>query len=184
MFRTSLQDQLLADQQRRQERVRREHEDWLSTHNPVVTHAVTLTLLPFAVRAFTNKLNHSLTMNSPELIDLYSKALRKFGHTLNRSLFGNAAQRHGKSAVMIPVFEGLQNKKTPHIHLAVGIPEDRFTGFDTKIQQAWSSSTPFAGYTKTVPTHDAIGWNFYVTKEAVFTNRQSIDWQSVRLPKS
>lgn len=183
MFRTSLQDQLLADQQRRQERVRREHEDWLTEHNPVVTHAVTLTLLPFAVRAFTNKLNHSLTMNSPELVDLYSKALRKFGHTLNRSLYGNAAQRHGKSALMIPSFEGLQNKKKPHIHLAVGIPEDRFTNFATKIQQAWSSSTPFAGYTDTQPTYDNGGWSHYITKEAVFIDRQSIDWQSVILSK-
>lgn len=183
MFRTSLQDQLLADQQRRQERVRRQHEDWLTTHNPVVTHAVTLTFVPTAVRAFTNKLNQSLTMNNPELIDLYSKAVRQFGHTLNRSMFGNAAQRYGKSVLMVPVFEGLQKKKKVHIHLAVGIPEDRFLGFEEKIQQAWSSSTPFAGDTQTKQTYDNGGWSRYVTKEAVFIDRQSIDWQSVFLSK-
>lgn len=123
-------------------------------------------------------------MNSPELLALYSKALRQFGHTLNRSLFGNAAGRNGKSALMVPSFEGLQKDKKPHIHLAVGIPEDRFMGIEDKVQQAWTSATPFAGYTEVKPTYCNAGWNLYIAKEAVFTDRQSIDWWSVMLPKS
>ena len=183
-YRTTLQDQLQADQQRRIQHIRREHDDWLSQHNPVVTHAVLLTLEPWRVRAYANRFNSSLTMNSPELLKVYSKALRQMGHTLNRSLFGRAADRYGKSALIVPSFEGLQKDKKPHIHLAIGIPVDRFTGFDTKIQQAWSSSTPFAGYTDTQPTYDNGGWNRYIAKEAVFADRESFDWQSVMLPKS
>lgn len=184
MNRTTLQEQLLAEQQQRLQRVRGAHDGWLSEHNPVVTHAVTLTLKPFAVRAYANRFSSSLTMNSPELLEVYTKALRKFGHTLNRSLFGNAAGRNGKSVLMVPSYEGLQKDKKPHIHLAVGVPEDRFLGFDDKVQAAWSSSTLFAGYTDVKPTYCNEGWNRYIVKEAVFIDRQSIDWWSVMLPKS
>lgn len=141
-------------------------------------------MLPAALRAYTSRLKHSLTTNSHEMLDLYSKALRQFGHTLNRSTFGNAAQRNGKSILMVPIYEGLQSDKKPHIHLTIGVPEDRFLGFDGKVQQAWSKSTPFAGYTDTQQTYYNSGWSRYITKETVFIDRQSIDWLSVMLPKS
>jgi hypothetical protein len=118
------------------------------------------------------------------MLDLYSEALKRFGRALNRSLFGNAAQRNGKSILMIPVFEGLQKAKTPHIHLAVAVTEDRLLGFQDKVQQAWNSATPFAGYTDTEIVYDASGWSRYISKQSVFTDRQSIDWPSVMLLKS
>lgn len=184
MNRTTLQDQLLTEQQQRIQRVRQEHEAWLNEHASRVTHAVTLTFNKAPVRAYLNQFKQSLMMNSPEMLEQYSEALKRFGRALNRSLFGNAAQRHSKSILMIPVFEGLQIAKTPHIHLAIGITQDRFPGFEHKIQKAWFSATPFAGYTDTRLTHDNFGWSGYITKQSVFTDRQSIDFDSVLLPKS
>ena len=185
MNRTTLQDQLLAEQQQRIYRVRREHEAWLQQHLSSVTHAVNLTFNKAPIRAYQNQFNQSLTMNSPEMLVLYSEALRRFGRTRNRSLFGNAAQRHGKSILMVPVFEGLQTVKTPHIHIAAGIPGNRLIGFHDQVAAAWSASTPFAGRTYTEIVHDKFGWTSnYISKQSVFTDRQSIDWSSVMLPKS
>ena len=146
-----------------------------------MNHAVTLTFNKAPVRAYLNQFKQSLTMNSPEMLDLYSEALKRFGRALNRSLFGNAAQRHGKSILMVPVFEGLQKAKTPHIHLAIAVTEDRFLGFEDKVQQAWNSATPFAGHTDTEIVYDAQGWSRYISKQSVFIDRQSIDWPSVLL---
>ncbi len=183
-MRTTLQNQLLTEQIRRQDSVRQEHEAWLNEHASSVNHAVTLTFNKAPVRAYLNQFKRSLTMNSPEVLNLYSKSLKRFGRALNRSLFGNAAERYGKSILMVPVFEGLQKAKTPHIHLAIAVTEDRFLGFEDKVQQAWNSATPFAGYTDTEIVYDASGWSRYISKQSVFIDRQSIDWQSVMLPKS
>ena len=101
MFRTSLQDQLKDEQQQRIQRVRQANEAWLTEHAISVTHAVTLTFNKAPVRAFMNQFKQSLTMNSPEMLEQYSEALRRFGRALNRSLFGNAAQRNGKSILMV-----------------------------------------------------------------------------------
>ena len=184
MFRTSLQDQLKDEQQQRIQRVRQANEAWLNEHASSVTHAVTLTFNKAPVRAFMNQFKQPLTMNSPEMLEQYSEALRRFGRALNRSLFGNAAQRNGKSILMLPVFEGLQSAKTPHIHLAVSVPDDRSANFDSKVAAAWTAATPFAGYTDTRLTHDNLGWSGYITKQSVFTDRQSIVFDAVMLPKS
>ncbi|OYU10120.1 MAG: hypothetical protein CFE38_19140 [Comamonadaceae bacterium PBBC1] len=184
MNRTTLQDQLLTEQQQRIQRVRQEHETWLQQHISSVTHAVTLTFNKAPIRAYMNQFNQSLTMNSPEMLEQYSEALKRFGRALNRSLFGNAAQRHSKSILMVPVFEGLQKSKTPHIHIAVSVPDDRSADFEEKVAAAWTAATPFAGYTDTRLTHDNLGWSGYITKQSVFTDRQSIVFDAVMLPKS
>lgn len=185
MNRTTLQDQLLDEHQQRLQRVRQEHEAWLQEHSSRVTHAVTLTFNKAPIRAYLNQFNRPLTMNSPEMLDLYSKALKRFGRTLNRSLFGNAAQRYEKSILMIPVFEGLQKDKTPHVHLAVGVSGDRLIGFQNNVSAAWSAATPFAGYTDTKVVHDKFGWSsHYISKQSVFTDRPSIVFDAVMLPKS
>jgi hypothetical protein len=185
MNRKTLQDQLFTEQIRRQERVRQEHEAWLQKHISSVTHAVTLTFNKAPLRAYMNQFSQSLTMNSPEMLAQYSKALKHFGRALNRSLFGNAVQRNGKSILMVPVFEGLRKYKTPHIHLAIGVQSDRLLGFQDKVAEAWSVATPFAGYTDTEIVYDKFGWaSRYISKQSVFIDRQSIDWPSVMLPKS
>lgn len=184
-MRTTLQDQLAAEHQQRIQRVRQEHEAWLQEYSSSVTHAVTLTFNKAPIRAYLNQFKYPLTMNSPEMLDLYSEALRRFGRAINRVLFGNAAQRYGKTILMIPVFEGLQKDKSPHIHLAIGVPRGRLIGFQDKVAAAWSTATPLAGYPYTEIVYDKFGWtSHYISKQSVFTDRQSIDWQSVMLPKS
>ena len=181
----TLQEQLLRKKTQQIQRVRQGHEAWLQQHLSGVTHSVTLTFRKAPVRAFQNKFTESLTMNSPEMLDQYSEALRRFGKKLNRSLFGNAAQRYGKSILMIPVFEGLREDRTPHLHLAIGVPATRLLGFQDEVVAAWSFATPFAGRTKTEVVHDKFGWtSHYISKQCAFIDRPSIDWNSVMPLKS
>lgn len=184
MHLTSLHEELHDTKQRSMQRVRQQTTAWLNANLPHPTHHVTLTFNKAPVRAFMNQFNKSLTMNSPEMLEQYSEALKRFGRALNRALFNNAAHRHNKSILMIPVFEGLQSDKTPHVHVSIQVPREKLIAFQDKADAAWKAATPFAGRTHTEIVHDSYRANYYNSKQSVFTDRQSIDYASVLLPKS
>lgn len=182
MYRTTLQDQLFDDAQARIARYRSTVETWLS--DAEFTHAVTLTLIPGAVRSFASQLEVGCDSKDSRMMDAYSAALKRFGNRLNSRLFGNAARRNGKSVLLVPVFEGLRPGKTLHVHTGLGVPVDRFDTVSRAVDDAWHDATDFAGRTDVRLVTNTKGWSRYLAKEAVFFDRPSIDWMSVRLPKS
>ncbi len=162
---------------------RQEHFEWMLSHEHLVTHAVTLTLDPKKIDAYTGQFSRSLTRNHPEMISRYQDSVKLFVNILDRSLFGNMSNRFGSPLFFVPVIEGLNRGEIPHFHCSVGVPETRFEVFEEKIIRAWKR-VPFSGFSvKVVPYRDA-GWLNYSTKGSKFTNRESIDWMNVRIPEN
>jgi hypothetical protein len=182
-MRTTLQDQITAAANQRQQAHKHQHFEWMLAHERLITHAVTLTLDPKKIDAYTAAFSRSLTRNHSEMIERYKDSVGLFAHLLDRSLFGNMSQRKGSPLLFVPVIEGLNNGQVPHFHCSVGIPENRFDVFEQKVLDAWHR-VPFSGFSvKVVPYRDE-GWLTYSTKGSKFPNRESIDWLNVRIPRS
>lgn len=182
-MRTTLQDQISEAAKQRQQAHREVHFQWLLAYEHLVTHAVTLTLDPKKIDAFTAAFSRSLTRNHPEMIERCQASMKLFANILDRSLYGNMGQRCGSPLFFVPVIEGLNNGQVPHFHCSVGITENRFDVFEKKVLDAWQR-VPFSGFAvKVVPYRDE-GWLTYSTKGSKFLNRESIDWQNVRVPPS
>jgi len=162
---------------------REAHYEWMLTHEHMITHAVTLTMDPKKIDAFTRQFSRSMTRNDPEMISRYQDNMRLFVNILERSLFGNMGKRFGSQLFFVSVIEGLNKGEIPHFHCSVGVPESRFAVFDAKVTDAWKR-VPFSGFSvKVVPYRDA-GWLAYSTKGSMFINRESIDWMNVRIPRN
>jgi hypothetical protein len=93
-MRTTLQDQITAAANQRQQAHKQDHFEWMLAHEHLITHAVTLTLDPKKIDAYTAAFSRSLTRNHPEMIERYKDSVGLFAHLLDRSLFGNMSQRN------------------------------------------------------------------------------------------
>jgi hypothetical protein len=182
-MRTTLQEKIYQESRQREESFRRQNYEWLLAHEEMITHAITLTLDPKKIDAYVSQFTRSLTRNHPEMVVRYQDSVRLFANILDRSLFGNVSKRIGNALLFVPVIEGLGNGQIPHFHCSVGVHESRFQVLEAKVLSAWRR-VPFSGFSvKVVPYRDE-GWLTYSTKGSKFINRESIDWQNVRLPKN
>lgn len=148
-----------------------------------MTHAVTLTLDPKKIDAYTSAFNRSLTRHHPEMIERYQSSVNLFANMLDRQLFGNRRERCGSPLFFVPVIDGLVAGQVPHFHCSVGIPENRFDVLEQRVSDAWRR-VPFSGFSVKVEPYRDEGWLTYSTKGSKFANRESIDWLNIRLPKS
>ncbi len=168
------------DMQRRDE-FRLESERWILKYEPHFTHAVTLTFNHTKVRRQMMHIDPSLTLKSQEMIDLYKANMRSFKWRLVKSLYGNAYKRYDKHLVWIPILEGLGCDQKPHYHCMLGVTRDRYEGLEDKVHALWSD-VPFGGTRVDIQTYTSSGWARYATKNALFLNRESIDWENVLVP--
>jgi hypothetical protein len=182
-MRTTLQDTLANAELERRTVFKAAHFDWLLQYEGQVTHAVTLTLDPKKISAFTSQFSRSVSINDREMIERYQDSLRQFIDKLDKALFGNSSKRHGNRLLFVPVIEGLSNGEVPHFHCSVGIPADRAEVFEEQVKACWSR-VPFSGFQIMVEPYRDAGWLSYSTKGSKFINRPSIDWLNVRIPSS
>lgn len=174
---TTLSDQLQADFTARINKYRNEHEAWAMTHAHLITHALTLT---FDINHLWNALrkgNITKPLNHPDILELLHGSMRYFKWKLDKSLYGN---RRG-NVLFVPVLEGLNDGQKPHYHCLLGVGEDRFDVVESKVKTIWADS-PFGGHQVIVKPYRDHGWVGYTTKNALFANRESIDWMNVLLP--
>ena len=110
-----------------------------------------------------------------------SQNFRHFLNVLNRSLYGKAACRFGRTVAVVPVLEGGRDKRL-HYHAVIGCPSpsvaDRFPGLisNSWLQTQW-------GYREMEISAGADrGWLNYMTKLRDKTDfASSIDWMNVHL---
>lgn len=174
---TTLSDQLQDEFTARINKCRDEHEAWAMKHEHLITHALTLT---FDINHLWNALrkgNIAKPLNHPDVLELLHGSMRYFKWKLDKSLCGN---RRGK-VLFVPVLEGLNDGQKPHYHCLLGIGEDRFDVVESKVKTIWADS-PFGGHQVIVKPYRDHGWVGYTTKNALFANRESIDWMNVLLP--
>jgi hypothetical protein len=163
------------------EAFRQANYEWMLTHQHLFTHALTLTFDSKKIYAYLWQFSRSLTRNHPEMISRYQDSVKLFVNILDRSLFGNMANRFGSPLLFVPVMEGLNRGEIPHFHCSVGVPETRFEVFEEKVIRAWKR-VPFSGFSVKVEPYRDAGWLGYTTKECKFFNRESIDWMNIRTP--
>ena len=174
---TTLSDQLHSDFTARINKYRSSHEAWAMTHESHITHALTLT---FNIRHLQNtlrKANITKPLNHPDVLELLHGSMRYFKWKLDKSLYGS---RRG-NILFIPVLEGVRDGEKPHYHCLLGISEDRFESLELKVKDIWADS-PFGGHQIVVKPYRDHGWVGYTTKNALFINRENIDWMNVLLP--
>lgn len=110
-----------------------------------------------------------------------SQNFRHFLNKLNRSIYGKAAQRFGKSVTCIPIREGGLGKRW-HYHAMIGFPDAAVhTDLPLLIGEAWRSTQ--WGYWSIDCQPDADGgWLNYITKYRDKSDfADAIDWVNVRL---
>lgn len=110
-----------------------------------------------------------------------SQNFRHFLNQLNRSLFGKAAQRFGRSVRAFPILEGGTGKRL-HYHAIIDCPSTALReDFPILMADAWRSTLWGYAQVDVRPNADK-GWLSYITK---FRDKpdfaSSIDWVNVRL---
>jgi hypothetical protein len=76
-MRTTLQDQIKDAAEQRQQAHKQDHFEWMLAHERLITHAVTLTLDPKKIDAYTAAFNRSLTRNlrtSKKVVSIFKKS--------------------------------------------------------------------------------------------------------------
>ena len=158
------------------------NQQWVQQYEPFFTHAVTLTFNHTKVRRQMMNLDSTMCLSSPEMIELYKANLRTFKWQLVKSLYGNAWKRYNIPFVFIPVLEGLGREEKPHYHCMVGVARDRSDVFAERVCSIWNSM-PFGGNRIDIQPYINMGWIRYSTKNALFANRENIDWGNVLVPQ-
>jgi hypothetical protein len=155
---------------------------WLVQFDESLTHAVTFTINPnifWKIDRFGK--NENLLTDAQKVL-ICKKNFEFFIKRLNRAMYGNACYRYGKELLIIPIIEGQYQDGRLHFHCGIGIPNDRKYGADQKILKAWRG-TPLAGFINDVKPYKNKGWLSYISKQAVYLDRESIAWDQVRVPK-
>lgn len=165
------------------DRLRSALDDWVGKFSPYITHALTLTYDESRLWRIQRLVDSPRLISNAEVLDFRKRSFRCFGQRLNRSLFGNAANRYGERMLLIGCLEGFRKGEHPHYHCFLGVPADRFEGLEDKIRSAWRK-VPFAGHQIKVKPYYSAGWVGYSLKNAVFVDRDNIDWDNVRIPAS
>lgn len=156
--------------------------DWLIQFNNVLTHSVTFTINPTIFDAIDRHGKATKLLTKKQKIDMIKKNFDFFTQRLNVAVYGNASRRYDKTLLIIPVIEGQYQDGRLHFHCAIGVPTDRLEGIEQKILHAWRA-TPLAGYMNQVNQYENRGWLSYISKQAVYLNRESIAWEQVKVPK-
>jgi hypothetical protein len=153
--------------------------DWLVKFDPHCDYAVTLTLQPECVKALFNS---GFAKNKADLLKALKISMRHFGNRLCRSFYKSAQRNHNKTALVIPVIEGVSGDEKLHYHLAISAPthlcEHEVRHY---IQKAWSH-TYLGGHAIDVTRYSNTGWMAYMGKQAISPKVESIDWDNVRVP--
>ncbi len=157
-------------------------EQWVQQYEPFFTHAVTLTFNHTKVRRRMMELDPTMCLSSPEMVEIYKDDIRAFKWQLAKSLYGNAWKRHGIPFVFIPVLEGLGKDQKPHYHCMVGVARARSDVFVDRVCSIWNSM-PLGGNRIDIQPYINMGWIRYSTKNALFANRENIDWENVLVPQ-
>lgn len=165
--------------QKQRDRFQREIYKYLAQYSDLMTHAVTLTFDGRKLNALKRKADW---MHGEEYEALLQRSFKHFATRLNRCVYGNATQRYGKTLLILPVVEGLKQGECPHYHCAIGVP-DRVGNaeFEKMVKHSWSN-VAFAGHQIDVQPYRDKGWISYISEDAVFLNRMSVDWSNVQLP--
>lgn len=102
---------------------------------------------------------------------------KRFTQKLNRQVFGNAAERHGKGLIYLPIVEGVHNSKNLHLHMAVGnFPKTfQFNQFPQMVSNAVTLVRELDEQ-HAVDVMDS-GWLDYITKELSAKNTDNVLWQ-------
>ena len=158
-------------------KVRDGHQAWAMKYEHLITHAVTLTFDVQRLWRTLQKWNCAKTLNHPEVLELLHGSMRSFKWKLDKSLYGNKRGR----LFFVPILEGLRYGEKPHYHCLLGVDEDRSEVVESKIKSIWQDC-PFGGRQVVVKPYRDCGWVGYTTKNALFVNRESIDWMNVLLP--
>jgi len=124
----------------------------------------------------------SMMLSSSEMVELYKASMRSFKWKLVKSLYGNAWKRFKLPIVFVPILEGLGRDQKTHYHCVVGLPNSSHEAIADTVCSIWSK-TPFAGNRIDVQPYFSVGWARYTTKNALFANRESIDWENVLVPQ-
>lgn len=152
--------------------------EWMMHHKDAVTHAVSLTLKPNRILLNNNG------ATTVKLTDFEAKeTFRFFVKRLNKSLFGNAASRFGKTVSVIPVLEGQGTNKLLHYHCAIGNVPDGMSveALKTHIHAAWLK-TPYGNEQIDVKLIESSDWFAYMGKEIGIKHADVLDWTNVVLP--
>jgi hypothetical protein len=173
----TLAEQLQHDFQQSTNLCRNEHEEWLMTHEQFATHALTLTFDVTRLWRALNKTGTPTALHQPEVVAVLHDSMRQFKWKLKKSLYGNL---NGK-ILFVPVLEGLRSGQNPHYHCLLGVDPTRFDVVEAKVKAAWTE-VPFGGQQIVVDAYRDCGWVSYTTKNAIFANRESINWMNVLLP--
>lgn len=158
------------------------NEKWVQNYEPMFTHAITLTFNHTKVRRQMMEMDSTMCLSSKEMIELYKANMRTFKWQLVKSLYGKAWKRYNIPFVFIPILEGLGREQKPHYHCVVGVARDRYEVLNEKVYSIWNNM-PFGGNRVDIQPYFSIGWVRYSTKNALFANRESIDWENVLVPQ-
>ena len=167
---------------REMETFRSNHEAWVLQYEPLFTHAVTLTFNHTKIRRQMMEIDSSMCLSSPQMIELYKANMRSFKWNLVKSLYGKSWKRFNVPFVFIPILEGLGRDQKPHYHCMVGVTRTRFDVLNEKICSIWNN-LPFGGNRIDIQLYSGMGWARYSTKNALFLNRECIDWENVLVPQ-
>ncbi len=96
------------------------------------------------------------------------KNLRHFLNRLNKSAYGNAGSRFGRSVLILPVLETSPGGRL-HYHLAMENPFTELSVGRDRIAECWSKTRWGYDQVDVRPIFDAPGWVAYITKN------QSVD---------
>jgi hypothetical protein len=175
----TLDEQSQQINQKQRDRFRRDMYNYLAQYSELMTHAVTLTFNGSKLEALKRKADW---MQGEAYERLLQRSFKHFATRLNRHVYGNSTQRHGKTLLILPVIEGLKKDECPHYHCAIGAP-DRVghAEFARMVKDSWSK-VAFAGHQIDVQPYRDKGWCSYISEDAVFLNRLSVDWDNVQLP--
>ncbi len=155
--------------------------EWLKKFDGHLDFAVTLTMQPEKVNYV---MQHGYVADKKQLATLMKKSMRHFCNRLNRVFYKSAGKRFGKTAVVIPIFEGVGKDKRLHYHLAISAPERYSLQEMQEIAQREWTKTFLGGHQVVVKDYRCAGWLSYISKEAITPTRENIDWDNVKVPTS
>ena len=106
-----------------------------------------------------------------------------FCNKLNYLLYKNAAKRHGKSLLILPVLHGELSGKNLHFHAAIGCVDRTYSFEQLKalINKTWREVKWAKNKTEIVEFRDT-GWLNYMLKESVRLDLSSVDLTRACIP--
>lgn len=144
---------------------------WLSAHEAMYTHAVTLTLKPYRVVK-----NDRGVVREPCDQRKAQANLRIFLNRIDARNFGHAAKRYGRRVIVLPFFHGVACDKLLHYHLAMGGFRDELSDsqIETMISEEWAR-TPFGNQQTDVKRKYSAGWISYSADEVGCLSADALD---------